>query len=325
MARKVVLDVDTGIDDALALLLALRSPELEVLGVTCVAGNVTIDHVTRNTLAVLELASAHIPVAVGARKPLLAILRTATTVHGINGLADVEMPVPRITPIEESAPSFLCRMAREHRSELTVIAVGPLTNIALAVLLDRDFATNLGDLVIMGGAVSFPGNATPAAEANFSNDPEAAAAVAASGARFRLVDLGATTPALLPEERLNRVRSHGLSPVADLSLKLLRFYSAYHFRTGVPGSILHDPLAVGLTANPEMATYVPMHLTVETGGELSRGASIGNFNGWVGNLVQDDDHLDFAGVDPVPMNATLARKVDVPRFLDEFMTRLELE
>src|SRR5579859_1034052 len=306
MARKVVLDVDTGIDDALALLLALNSPELEIVGVTCVAGNVTIDHVTRNTLAVLELANARVPVAVGARKPLVATLRTATTVHGSNGIADVQLPQPQLTPIGEHASDFLCRLARKHRSNLTVIAVGPLTNIALAVLQDREFAANLDELLIMGGAVSFPGNATPAAEANFSNDPEAAAAVVDSGAPIRLIDLGATTPTLLSADRIAQVSSIDLTPSADFSLKMLRFYTDFHRRSGVPGSILHDPLAVGLAAQPDIAQFIPIRLSVETAGTVTRGASVGNFTGWVGRDVEADDHIDFAEVVPVAMNATLA-------------------
>ena len=193
MARKVILDVDTGIDDALALLLAANSPEIEILGVTCVAGNVTLDHVTRNTLAVLELAGCTVPVAVGARKPLMAPLRTATYFHGSNGIADIQLPSPRQAPVDEDASSFLIRMTRQFPGEVVVVAVGPLTNVALAILRDPDFAGNVGSLVLMGGAVAYPGNVAAAAEANFANDPEAAEAVVTSGAPIQLVDLGVTS------------------------------------------------------------------------------------------------------------------------------------
>src|SRR5579884_3029899 len=192
MAVKVILDVDTGIDDALALILAVNSPEIEVVGVTCAAGNVGIDHVTRNTLAVLELAGSAAPVAVGPCKPLMATLQTATFFHGVNGIAGIELPAPTRAPVDVDAASFLVRSVREHPREVTLVAVAPLTNVALAVLKDPEFAANLDRLIVMGGAVGHVGNATAAAEANFRNDPEAAYAVVNAGAPLQLVDLAAT-------------------------------------------------------------------------------------------------------------------------------------
>lgn len=322
MARKVILDVDTGVDDALALLLALRSPELEVVGVTCVAGNVTIDLVTRNTLAVLEVAGSHAPVAVGARKPLMAPLRTATYFHGLTGLGGIELPRPRRLPLDEDAPSFLTRRVRERQGEITVIAVGPLTNIALAVLLDPKFAANVAELVVMGGSVAHPGNATSAAEANFSNDPEAAAAVVQSGAALRLVDLGATHQAVLPMDAV--VDQKAPSPVAALALDLLRFYGPICVSAGAAGAVLHDPLAVGLATRPDLAAFVPLHLAVETAGTYSRGASIGNFSGFEALVQPAGDHLDCIGLRPLTPNALVAREINSSAFLHEFLERLEL-
>jgi purine nucleosidase len=324
MPRSVILDVDTGIDDALAILLALRSPELDVVGLTCVAGNVTLDHVVRNTLAVVELAGSDVPVAVGARKPLMAQLRTATFVHGTNGIGDVELPWPSRRPVAEDAASFLTGVARERPGEVTIVAVGPLTNLALAILQDADFARNVAGLVIMGGAVNHAGNATIAAEANFSNDPEAAAAVLAAGANLQLVDLGATMQALLPLPRLDPLRGRQLSPVPDFAVRVLDYYGQIYLASGAAGPALHDPLAVALAAVPELASFAPFHLAIETAGVVARGATFGNFSGVRGRLEYRSDHRDFAGYEPLAPNASLARGIDADRFLDLFLQRLEL-
>lgn len=323
MARKVLLDVDTGVDDALALMLALRSPELEVLGVTCVAGNTTLEQVTRNTLAVLELCHSRVPVAVGARKPLASELRTATFFHGENGLGNVQLPQPTRKPVEEDAPAFMTRLAQAQPGEITLVAVGPLTNVALAVLADAQFVKNLAGLIVMGGAVSHPGNASPAAEANFSNDPEAAAAVVASGATVQLVDLGATSPAVLPLGRLP-ASDDGLSAVAQLAWQLLQFYGAACLSAGAEGAVLHDPLAVGLAAQPDLATPVPLHLEVETCGRFSRGATLGRFTRLVSRVERVDGHDDVTGLAQRPFNATVARQVEHARFVDLALQRLEL-
>jgi purine nucleosidase len=324
MPNKVILDVDTGIDDALALLLAANSPELEILGVTCVAGNVTLDHVTRNTLSVLELAGCDVPVAVGARKPLMASLRTATYFHGSNGIAGIELPAPKRTPVAEDAASFLVRTVRQYPGEVTVVPVGPLTNIALAVLRDPDFASNVASLVIMGGAIAYPGNVTASAEANFSNDPEAAEAVVTSGAPLKLVDLAATSSTVLPFEWVEAAGDRELPPAAAFARRLLEFYGAAYVSQGARGPVLHDPLAVALALDPSLATFVPLWLRVETAGEFSRGMSVGNFNGMASVVTPVGNHRDVVGLEPVPFNATVARDVDVPRFLQLFMERVGL-
>ena len=324
MARKIVLDVDTGVDDALAILLALASPELEILAITCVAGNVTLDQVVRNTLAVLNVAGRNVPVAVGARKPLANPLRTATYFHGRNGLADLELTAGNATPVAEDAPSLLARLARQHPGEVSVVAVGPLTNLALALLNDEAFRDNVGNLILMGGAVSHPGNATGAAEANFSNDPEAAAAVVSCGAPLQLVDLGATNQAVLPEARLVALQGHPRSPVGDLALRLLEFYGPVCRSAGAAGAVLHDPLAVALAARPELGAQVPLHLAVETAGNLTRGACVGTFARVAARIAPADGRLDCVGLQPVYPNATLARTIDTDRFLDLFLQRLEL-
>ncbi|MGH2448388.1 MAG: nucleoside hydrolase [Chloroflexota bacterium] len=323
MVRKVILDVDTGIDDALAILLALASPELEVVGVTCVAGNITLDHVVRNTLAVLEVAGGHIPVAVGARKPLVAPLTTATYFHGANGIGGIQLPEPASEPIDVDAASYLVQRAREQPGEIFLVPTGPLTNVALAILKDADFVTNLAGITVMGGAVAHPGNAKGAAEANFRNDPEAAAVVVAAGG-VRLVDLGITSTAELPMERLAPAARRQLTPPAKLALDLLDFYGPMYVAAGARGAVLHDPLAVALVAQPDLAIFKPLHLEVETAGNVSRGASVGSFDETVSIVEPADDHLDVVGLAPRPFNATVPRDLDSAAFLDLFMRRLGL-
>ncbi|GAC1325610.1 MAG: nucleoside hydrolase [Chloroflexota bacterium] len=322
---RVILDVDTGIDDALALLLALHSPELDIVGVTCVAGNTTLDHVLANTLAVLDVAGARIPVYAGAHKPLVGPLRTATLFHGANGLGNVSLPRSSSRPEIEDAAAYLCRRVREEPGEITVIAVAPLTNIALAILRDRDFASHVGQLIVMGGAVHHAGNVNGVAEANFANDPEAAAAVAASGVNVLLVDLGATSQAVLPPERLGAVDAPGRQPWSALVIRLLHFYGQAYVDAGVSGAVLHDPLAVGIAALPELAAPVSMHLAVETAGTLTRGTSVGSLARRTSVMTQRDDHLDAAEWQNQNHNAHLARNIDGPRFLDLFVKRLGLE
>jgi purine nucleosidase len=207
---------------------------------------------------------------------------------------------------------------------VTVIAVGPLTNLALAILRDADFAHNVAGLVVMGGAVNHAGNATIAAEANVSNDPEAAAAVVAAGANLQLVDLGATMQALLPLPRLDSVRARALSPAQDFTVRVLDYYGQIYLASGSAGPALHDPLAVALTAQPDLATFVPFHLAIETAGLVARGATFGNFSGLRGRLECTSGHRDFAGYEPLAPNASLARGIEVDRFLDLFLERLDL-
>ena len=324
MARKVIVDVDTGVDDALALLLAVQSPELEVVAVTCVAGNVTIDHVTRNTLATLELAACDAPVAVGARKPLTGPLRTATYFHGANGLGDIELVSPTRAPVDEDGPALMARLTREHPGDITIVALGPMTNLALAILRDAEFSRNVSALVLMGGAVHHAGNATLAAEANFSNDPEAASAVVHSGAPIQLVDLGATSQAILPLARASLNSRRPLSPIGDFALQLLSFYTPICVSAGAAGAVLHDPLAVALAAVPSLARFIPLLLEVETGGTYSRGATIGSFSGLSTRMEAVGDRLDATGLEPARFNASVAREIDVTGFLELFLERLEL-
>jgi purine nucleosidase len=218
----------------------------------------------------------------------------------------------------------MARLTRERPGDVTVVALGPMTNVALAILLDAEFSHNVAALVLMGGAVHHPGNATYAAEANFNNDPEAAAVVVRSGAPTQLVDLGATSQAVLPLARAQPHDARSLSPIGAVARELLRFYAPVCMAAGAAGAVLHDPLAVALAAVPSLARFIPLSLEVETGGTYARGACVAGFSGLTTRVEAVGDHFDATGMQPQRFNASIAREIDVTGFLDLFLERLEL-
>jgi inosine-uridine nucleoside N-ribohydrolase len=323
-----VLDVDTGIDDALALLLALRSPELDVLAVTCVAGNVELAQVVRNTLGVLAVLGARdVPVAPGAARPLLRRLTTATFFHGQDGIGGIPLPALTSRPADESGPTMLCRLAREHEGELHLVAVGPLTNVALACRLDPDFPRRLKRLIVMGGAAAVSGNVTPAAEANFYNDPESAAAVFESGADLTMVGLDVTLRALFEARRHHLLADHvprGGDAVARFAYAILDHYLRADLAAGLEGSPLHDPLAVAALVQPALLTCRPLRVEIETAGRLTAGQSVVNLAHVVERIESRGDHDDVVGLDRPQPNCQVALDVQSAAFVDLFCQRLGL-
>ena len=330
LPQPLVLDVDTGLDDALALLLALRSPEVNVVGVTTVAGNVALPDVLRNTRHVLDTAGAtSVPVAAGAAAPLVCPLTTATFFHGPHGLGDVVAPEPTSAPVAEPAAQLLCRLAAEYQGQLTVIATGPWTNIALASHLDPGFPGNLRQLVVMGGAVTVPGNVTPVAEANVYNDPEAAHMVLASGAMPRLIGLDVTHQALWrpaqQEAARQRVQQQSPpDPVARLAVELLDWYLRADLAAGLAGSPLHDPVAVAAAMWPALFTLEPRHVSVELASRLTRGQTVMAPEGRRERLETREGQRDVVGVETMPPNCHVALKLDGDRSVERFAARLGL-
>jgi purine nucleosidase len=324
-----VLDVDTGIDDALALLLALRSPELRLEAVTCVAGNVTLECVVRNTLGVLQAAGApDLPVAAGATKPLARRLTTATFFHGADGIGGVRLPATRRTVARESAPELLCRLADSHAGELCLVAVGPLTNVALACRRDPTLPRKVRQLVVMGGAATVPGNVTPASEANFYNDPEAADEVFRAGFDLTMVGLDVTLKALFDARRYGAVREASATSddgAARLAVQVLDFYLKADLAAGLEGSPLHDPLAVAVAAQPALVTCRPMRDEIETAGRLTAGQSVANTLGYVEKIQSRGEHDDVVGLEQPEPNCRVAIDVDTSRFLRLFSERLGLD
>lgn len=277
-AIPIILDVDTGVDDALAIAYAVRSPEIEVLGLTTTFGNITVDEAARNSLLVLEkLGRSDVPVARGAEQPLKRI-KTAYPrhIHGEHGLGGAEWSEPAGKPLPEHAADFIVRQVRARPNELTLVFVGPLTNLALAVQKDPGIASLVKRVVIMGGAVRAPGNVTPYAEANIFSDPEAADIAFRAGLPLVVVGLDVTMKTLLPRTRVQQWRETA-GELGRFFADMTEFYIDFYEQDypGIGGCALHDPLAIGVVIDPSFATEEAMYVKVVTEGEeLARTAEV---------------------------------------------------
>lgn len=257
--RPVILDVDTGIDDMVALLIAATAPELNLRGVTCVAGNVEIHHVARNTGKILRMVGrGDVPVSIGAARPLHRRLRTAPDTHGPTGTGYVELTGedPALGSTDYTAvpaPRYLGAHIARHPGELTVIALGPLTNLASAALNGVDLAGGLRELIWMGGALEERGNTTETGEWNACVDPEAAEACLAAGAISRIFPLDATQDVVFTLEDLDGLPG---TPLAGVVRDAVRFYVAFHRQSdGLDGCYLHDPVTlIGSLLRPDLVT-----------------------------------------------------------------------
>ncbi|HEX6905689.1 MAG TPA: nucleoside hydrolase [Terriglobales bacterium] len=274
MAR-VIIDTDPGVDDALALLLAMRSPELQIEGITPVAGNVPLELTLPNALRMVEIAGrGDIPVAAGAREPLVRRLVTAAYAHGENGLGGAVFAEPITKPIAESAADFIGRTVRRYPGEVTLITIGPLTNVGVALRGDPELAGMVRGLVMMGGSLS-GGNITPAAEFNVYVDPEAARIVFQSGIPITMVGLDVTRKTTLTEEHVRTLEA-AQNPVSQAAAKIGRHVLEHNRKEGfLVGPNMHDPLAVASFINPALLQYQDYYVDVETEGELTAGATLG--------------------------------------------------
>ncbi|MBV8080912.1 MAG: nucleoside hydrolase [Actinobacteria bacterium] len=285
MSIPILLDCDPGHDDAIAILLALASPELELLGLTTVAGNQTLEKTTANALRVLELVGrGDVPVAVGADRPLVREREIAADVHGDTGLDGPDLPPPRGEPVAQAAVEFL---AERIAPGVVLVATGPLTNVAH--LLDH---ARPDRIVLMGGAIG-EGNRTPAAEFNIWVDPEAAARVFASGIDVTMIGLDVTHQAVVGSAGVEELR--GVGRVGSVVAELLDFYGRFHRRRypDLDGSPLHDPVAVATVARPELLDLRPARVAVDLG-EQSRGRT--NVD-WRGRGAPDPNHTVALGID----------------------------
>ena len=265
-----VIDTDPGIDDALALLLAWGSPELTVEVLTTVAGNVPLGLATLNAWRLLDLwrPSPAPTISAGAAAPLRRPLRTAVDYHGEDGLGGVrDWPAPPPGFASDDAVDVLLELARRHRSRLVLIALGPLTNLALAVARDRGALRAVGRVVVMGGAVHVPGNVTRDAEFNIHVDPDAARQVLEAGLALDLVSLDATQQAVLRREELTTALARRPGRVADRILAFTARGFQAQGEDGSPGMTLHDPLAVAVAVDPALVTWERVRLTVGADGE----------------------------------------------------------
>jgi len=298
----ILVDCDPGHDDAIALLLALASPEVELRGVTTVAGNQTLEKTTRNALKVLELAGrADVPVAAGADRPLERTLRTAANVHGESGLDGPELPEPTTRPVEAHAADFLAELIEPG---VVLVPTGPLTNVALLLQRHPDVRDRLDRIVWMGGSIA-EGNVTPAAEFNAFVDPEAAAQVFGSGIDVTMIGLDVTHQALFTPAHAERLRGTGAAgrAVAELADFFLEFHRRRYRFDGAP---IHDAMAVAHVIDPTLVETLRCNVEIETRSQFCDGRTV--VDRWL--------TLD------APRNADVGIGVDADRFLELLVERI---
>jgi purine nucleosidase len=338
----LILDVDTGIDDSLALLYAAASPDVELVAATCVSGNIDAHQVGVNTRAILELAGrTDVEVALGREIPLIRPLETTPETHGPQGLGHAELPAPGRALSERHAVDLILDEARRRPGQITLVTLGPLTNLALAVMREPTLPRLLKGYALMGGAFGVSGNTTPTTEWNIHCDPEAAAivfrawatAIAADGtiplplalgldvtegARVlpddivRLARRAGSTPddsiALAGgEDPMQAARSVASNPIVRYVADALRFYMEFHARyDGFYGAFIHDPLAVAAALDRSLVTTEPLYVDVETRGELTTGMTVA-------------DRRRLTGKTP---NLDVAVSADVPEFMNRLVERV---
>ena len=309
--RPVILDVDTGIDDMIALLIAATAPELNLRGVTCVAGNVEIHHVARNTGKILQLVGrGDVPVSIGAARPLVRGLRTAPDTHGRTGtgFAELRGEDPALAATDYTAvpaARYLAAHVTRHAGEVTLVALGPLTNLAIASLEGVDLATGLREVVWMGGALDEPGNTTPTGEWNACVDPEAAEACLAAGVIDRIFPLDATQDARFTLAELEVLPDTYLAAIVR---DAVRFYVDYHREAdGIDGCYLHDPVTlIGALLRPDLVTAsVVTRLACDTGSDPQRAGSL------------------YRSTDEQRAEVTVATAIDAEGMKRELLARLE--
>ncbi len=294
---KIILDLDTGIDDALALAYAVAHPDLELIGVTGTYGNVPVALGVRNSLALLELLDAEdVPVFIGPTRPGFNVAPISAFIHGHNGLGEVLLPPPRRKAYDD-AVGFLIRSVREHGEDLVIVPTGPSTSIAAAMREDPDFARN-ARIVMMGGALTVPGNVTPYAEANVFQDPQATDYVFRHARDLTMVGLDVTLRTLLTRGHTKQWRGTRTGRIyADIVDYYIRAYKTTSPHLG--GCGLHDPLAVAVAADPSLVTCLDLNLRCEDNGRT----------------IGDPERLDNP-------TARVAVAVDDARFVDDLMSKL---
>ncbi|OCA88090.1 nucleoside hydrolase [Bacillus sp. FJAT-27225] len=302
MTEKVILDVDTGIDDAMAIVYAARASEIELLGLTTCFGNTSVEGATRNTLQLLELLGREdIPVSMGAHTPWKRghLKEPAVHIHGEDGMGNHSLPLPKIEPTGKHAADVMAENVLRYPGEVTLICVGSLTNLALAIEKEPAIIEKVKRVVVMGGAATVKGNITPHAEANIYTDPEAADFVFQSGLPVTMVGLDVTMQTLLPKEQLEEWQNIG-TPLSGFLYQIVGFYMNAYLTQGINGCALHDPLAVGAVIDPAFIKTKPMHIRVD----CSESETIGKT-------------VSLPGEAP---NIEVALEVDAERFNQHFLS-----
>lgn len=296
----IILDCDPGHDDALAIALALASPGLDVLAITTVAGNAPLERTTRNALRILTLLDRDdVPVAAGADRPFIREPYVPVEFHGTSGLDGAALPEPGAQPATGSAVELIADLLRKAREPVTLVATGPLTNVALLLRAAPGLHPRIAEISLMGGALG-EGNTTPAAEFNIWADPEAAAVVFGSGIPIRMAGLDITHQALVLPPDIERLEALGTRP-GRVFADLMRFFAHHHReRYGWAGPPIHDAVAVAWLVAPELITSRALRIDVETAGVLTRGRTV----------------ADPEGLGGRPPNATVGTAVDREGLID---------
>jgi len=319
--RRVIIDTDPGTDDAMAIILALNSPEFKVEALTVVPGNVEARQGLENALKIVSLAGrCDVVVAGGAQHPLNQKLITAQYWHGKNGLANVELPPSKCKADPRFGPDLIIEMIHKYPHEITIIGVGPETNLALAILKDPTIVPLVKRVILMAGSIS-GGNVNGAAEFNVYCDPDAADLVFRAGWPITMVGLDVTEITLISSAQVDEIERGG-SAEAKFAAAVARFQVGLYQGTGFSGGAIHDALAVGAAIDPSFLKLRAMHIDVETEGRIARGETVANRLGTVDHVVDKGDHLETVGVDEVRPNAQVAVGIDSERFLKLFIARL---
>jgi purine nucleosidase len=307
---RMILDTDPGIDDAMAILFALKRPGVQLEALTTVFGNTDVDTVTTNALRILELAGrSDVPVARGAGRSLIRpFVKAADHVHGKNGLGDIDLPEPKARPVDETASDLMIRMARANPEEITLCPVGPITNVAVAITRAPEIAGLLKEIVVMGSTLFHPGIQgipTPMADANFWNDPEAAQIVLRSGAKITLVGMDVTMRVLLTAQMSEVIAREG-GRVGRTLMQISEFYvnSYATMYPGIAGCGMHDPVAVAIAEDRSLVKTERMCVDIELAGTLTRGMAV----------------ADRRRTAAARQNAEVCLEVDVERFNERFVS-----
>ena len=299
MPRKIILDCDPGHDDAMAILLAHGNPEIELLAITTVAGNQTLDKTSLNARRVCTVAGIRdVPIAAGCDRPLTRELKTAAYIHGESGLDGPAFPEPTVRLDERHAVDLIIELLMSSSGDITLVPTGPLTNIAMAVRKEPLIVKKIQAVILMGGAYT-RGNTTPAAEFNIYADPEAAAIVFTAGWPLTMVGLDLTHQALATTAVLKRLAALG-TPISKIAVQLMEFFrEAYRRNAGFDSPPVHDPCAVARVIDPSVMQCVDAFVAIETQGQLTSGMTVTDFSGRLGQK-----------------NAQVATTLDVDRFWD---------
>lgn len=316
MERKmpIIIDCDPGHDDAMAILWALASPQLEILAVTTVAGNQTIEKVTTNTIKVLTKARRlDIPVAMGAKEPLIRKLVVGgEVVHGSSGLEGPILPECGFEPVKMTALELLIKTIEESEEKITLVPLGPLTNIAILFIARPDLKEKIERISLMGGG-AYMGNWTPAAEYNIWADPEAAKVVFNSGLPIIMAGLDVTHKAYITREENEILRAQG-NEISVFAAELIDYFSRYHYEVeGFPGCTMHDPTAIAALLYPEMFTSVTCNVDVEVTGELTTGMTVVDTIGYKEKIFGEK----------ADKNTTVLLGVDRPKYVEAFFSAMK--